>query len=345
MMKERIAWVDNMKAVAIFLVVAGHYVNAQLARAYIYSFHVPLFFLVSGLLFSRKDPGSLKEVVTRRLRTLGIPYIIFETLRFVFFHLRREFGRTPEAGVGPWDRLYYIVTLKASWFLGVLFVVSIAYYLFSRRFKGFKSFLVLAAACTGAHYVLATWPQPYIHDNLPRCFTAMVFFALGAVLGKPMVSRTPISFVHKRLYIVPAVLAMNIIVFHYTYSAYGPGVLGIDFSRNYFSFYALSLSGIFLVYFACNHIPSNRIMRFVGANTILIYLMEAYPPAVVRRFMKIALNFDNTGSIDLAFACLYSAMTIAILTPVIMLINRYAPWAGGRRPSKRLPSAGGDPIA
>ena len=80
-MTKRIDWVDNMKAIAIFLVVVGHYVNAPMARAYIYSFHMHLFFLLAGLLFSLKDQGSLKTLVGKRLRTLAVPYFIFESLK------------------------------------------------------------------------------------------------------------------------------------------------------------------------------------------------------------------------------------------------------------------------
>jgi fucose 4-O-acetylase-like acetyltransferase len=334
---KRIDWVDNMKAIAIFLVVVGHYFtdNTLPARAYIYSFHVHLFFLVAGLLFSQKDQGSLRTVVAKRIRTLAVPYLIFESLKYAFFLLRRQFGRTPDLTIGPLEPLYHIATFQASWFLGVLFVVSVVYYLIAPRIKGYKSFLVLAGVCTGVHYALAAYPQANIHLNLPRCFTAMVFFALGAVGRKHLVSDAPLRFVKRRPYVPVGVLAANITVFCFTYAAYGGSAIDINFSRNYLSFYALSLSGISLIYIACRFIPSNAILRFVGANTILIYLMEAYPPAIIRRFTLQAFGVDNFGSIDLGFACLYAVVSIAILSPIIMLINRFAPWAVGRKPAPR----------
>jgi acyltransferase len=209
--------------------------------------------------------------------------------------------------------------------------VSIAYYLIAPRIKSYKSFLVLAAVCTGVHYVLATYCEAYLQVNVPRCFTALVFFGMGAFLRRWLVSDAPKALIRKRPYVPLIVLAVNLVVFHYTYRAYDGKLININFSQNYFSFYALSLSGIFLVYVACIYIPANAVMRFVGANTILIYLLEIYPPAIVRRFMEHAFNFDNFDSINFGFACLYSVMTIAILTPIIILINRYAPWTVGRR--------------
>ena len=55
---KRIAWIDNLKAFAIFLVVLGHtglegesQVVAMI-RTWIYEFHMPLFFLLGGISFS-----------------------------------------------------------------------------------------------------------------------------------------------------------------------------------------------------------------------------------------------------------------------------------------------------
>ncbi|MDP6046213.1 MAG: acyltransferase family protein [Phycisphaerae bacterium] len=335
--KTRIAWIDNMKAIAIYLVVVGHYVyqphNQSPGQAYIYSFHMHLFFLLAGLLFSHKDQGSLKEVVRRRIRTLAVPYFIFELLKYAFFLLRRQYGRTPDPNMSVLEPLYNIITLKASWFLGVLFVVSIAYHLLAPRIKGYKSFGLLGAICTGVHYVLATYCGDWVHVNLPRCFTAMVFFALGSVCRQWLLSEAPMSLVRRRPYVPAAVLGLNVVVFYYTYAAYRQTPIDINFSANYLSFYALSLSGIYLAYIACNVIPPNAVMRFVGANTILIYLMEAYPPAIVRRGMQHAFGIDMAATMNLGYACLYAAMSVAILSPVIILINKYAPWTVGRSPA------------
>lgn len=61
----RIEWLDSLKGFAIFLVVVGHAVlgylragtfpeyqwSLQLTHDLIYSFHMPLFFLISGFLY------------------------------------------------------------------------------------------------------------------------------------------------------------------------------------------------------------------------------------------------------------------------------------------------------
>ena len=49
---KRLNWVDQARGWSIFLVVYGH--NFPVLESYIYSFHVPLFFFISGM-FHKKE--------------------------------------------------------------------------------------------------------------------------------------------------------------------------------------------------------------------------------------------------------------------------------------------------
>ena len=85
-MKERDYLWDNIKALLIFLVVAGHFLelstlNTGLARAidtFIYSFHMPAFIFVSGFFAKRYcTDGKVKAV---KAATLFAYYIVFQLL-------------------------------------------------------------------------------------------------------------------------------------------------------------------------------------------------------------------------------------------------------------------------
>ena len=72
----RIEWLDSLKGFAIFLVVVGHvilgYIRAETFTEYqwslqfvydvIYSFHMPLFFLISGFLYNLKRAPKNKSL-------------------------------------------------------------------------------------------------------------------------------------------------------------------------------------------------------------------------------------------------------------------------------------------
>ncbi len=70
---RRIVWIDMLKGLAITIVVVGHNTDDTI-RNFIFCFHMPLFFLLAGYLFSPKSPLTyLKKSWSR----LIIPYIFF----------------------------------------------------------------------------------------------------------------------------------------------------------------------------------------------------------------------------------------------------------------------------
>lgn len=101
MTKERIKWIDTLKGFAILLVVIGHvadgYLNAGLYNQYnkvmsisygvIYSFHMSLFFAISGYLFYKvyyKDNILKKDRFLNQVFNLICVYFIFSILQWCF---------------------------------------------------------------------------------------------------------------------------------------------------------------------------------------------------------------------------------------------------------------------
>lgn len=118
--KKHFAYIDAMKGFAILLVVIGHAIawsfrnfdsvgaqdNSWTVLFYwrlIYSFHMPLFFMISGFLFPKRsiNLAEVVKVLNRKAKTLVLPYIF--------------------AGM-----FLYIVTSNADsyWFLKTLFFFS-----------------------------------------------------------------------------------------------------------------------------------------------------------------------------------------------------------------------------
>ena len=83
--------IDVLKGIAILLVVIGHSVcevydsktfNTNIIFKFCYSFHMPLFFYISGYLVGMKDVYT-NEWIKRKFKTLMIPYF-FWTLVHIF---------------------------------------------------------------------------------------------------------------------------------------------------------------------------------------------------------------------------------------------------------------------
>lgn len=67
---KEIKWIDSVKAVGIISVVIGHIYYAP----YCYIYHMPLFFLIGGLLYK---PQNLRTFFIKKFKHLIIPYISF----------------------------------------------------------------------------------------------------------------------------------------------------------------------------------------------------------------------------------------------------------------------------
>ena len=92
---KRMAWIDIAKGIAIILVVFGHVItNGQssdllhlpvwtIIHNTIYSFHMPLFFFISGYLqkhCKREDNKMIAKALFRKEICLLIPYALFSFL-------------------------------------------------------------------------------------------------------------------------------------------------------------------------------------------------------------------------------------------------------------------------
>jgi len=92
---RRIDWVDRAKGLAILFIVIGHVwhklqkmhldVPSQLYHAvdaFLYSFHVPVFFFISGMFFCKAlEKRSASVIIKNRARLLLYPYVIWSLLQ------------------------------------------------------------------------------------------------------------------------------------------------------------------------------------------------------------------------------------------------------------------------
>lgn len=174
MATKRFPYLDNIKGLLIILVVVGHAIQyclptyeMNIVFRFIYSFHMPLFFFVSGYLANRGRWDS--NVIRRRAIQLLIP---FAAWAFV----------APLLKTGSMDVTVSLQTLiypdKGLWFLYNLFVYSvifnIAEYLQSRF--GVKHWLV-----TGIFYMLLGTLMVLFKTkfNCSQLCYHIIFYAVG----------------------------------------------------------------------------------------------------------------------------------------------------------------------
>ena len=188
MPSERIDWIDAAKALAITLMVFGHVLQsltpAGIAHGTgilwyvndgIYLFHMPVFFFVSGYLFSANRLDTV-TFFKKTLSRIAYPMIMWGAL---FISLKIVFNtdvNTPIAST-EYFHLFYN-PIPPYWFLYALFWMQVAAYTLLK--EGNERFFLLASI--GAFLIHFLAPLgPLAIQGIPE---NLLFFALGTFFAK-----------------------------------------------------------------------------------------------------------------------------------------------------------------
>ena len=125
--RQRLVWIDVLKFLAIFLVLWGHCIqhlttpdfSSNQVFQFIYSFHMPLFMILSGFFAHKLAERSFREVFVSKFLQLLLPTIVFGIVYWL--QSRYLFHQTSKSLM---QALYYY-----SWFLKSLFVCIIMFHI------------------------------------------------------------------------------------------------------------------------------------------------------------------------------------------------------------------------
>lgn len=122
-------YLDNLKGFLIILVILGHVLQSEIVDyqnniifRIIYSFHMPLFFFISGYLTWKQTPDS--KLLVKRARQLLIPFVVWATISPLFYQQQFDLSHTVETLMYPDNGL---------WFLYNLFVYSVMIWISERE--------------------------------------------------------------------------------------------------------------------------------------------------------------------------------------------------------------------
>ncbi|MDQ7095583.1 acyltransferase family protein [Desulfosporosinus sp. PR] len=185
---EHLEWADILKGLGILTVVWGH--AGSKISFYMFWFHMPLFFWISGYLYRFKPGERGSSYLLRKAKHLLIPYVFylgFLTLIALAFALWKG-----QAAAQFWEQNWQALLLGGSllagvyatfWFPTCLFAVQIVYDVLCRRVSSpvLKGLLVLGC------FLLAYWESRYhagifVPWNLDVGLYAIVFYALGQAM-------------------------------------------------------------------------------------------------------------------------------------------------------------------
>ncbi|THB73094.1 MAG: hypothetical protein D6B28_04355 [Gammaproteobacteria bacterium] len=333
---KRIEWIDNAKVLGIFFVVLGHSGCSKWMVDYIYSFHMPLFFFLSGVIFKNLNLTTI-SYLKKLSASLLVPYLFFSLVSYLFWvFIGRKFGADAGLDISifkPIIGIFYSVGKDGwmihntpLWFLTCLFVTSTAYFLIDKYVNGDIKVLVVVfiIMIIGLFWKKMNIPRfPWGINVMPF---SLIFFALGYFFQKYRhylkCSKMFCTF------IMVIVLAISVSSHYYN----GRVDLNSLIFNNYLVFLISALSGIATYSMAASLIPYSRMMQFIGMNTLTIFALHGIGFSMVKGFMVFILGLDLALlNGDLWLNVLVSISVILFLSPVAFMLNRFMPAAVGRK--------------
>lgn len=323
----RIAYIDVAKGLGILLVVLGHnYIKATLpwVGILVYSFHMPFFFMLSGMLFK---PGyGWGELIRRRFRSLLLPYLV--TIFLIYF-VYLFYTETPLSVIG--GRLLKSAYASGNyiewaqlWFLPHLFALNLFGAFLYKSFYGrikplWIRILVLAGILwlgvrflpTFAMRELSLFGRDFVLDGLPFSSDLLLVTGPFFLLGYEIRRNVPQSFFASRWALALSGLALAGLALGFPYR--------MDlFFREYSSYPVVTLEvlcGSVFVFAMASWIASRQDRIFYSlkyAGNLSIILLIFHQP--VQR-----LTYEKTMTVIVnPYAASILSFIVAVSVPVLI---------------------------
>jgi len=266
-MNKRIQWIDLCKAIGIYLVVLGHFLPVGTPlKIIIYSFHVPLFFILSGFLL-KTERGWVSQVF-RRARLLLLPYFGFAAVS-LFYYVAFPINKMDIV-----TKFFFLkgetVWNEPLWFLFTLFVVELIAYTLFRCLPIFtKNMTVLSGIVIGVmamgYFVYWLRPLSLEYFGIDKAICLLGFYLLGYLLRQTQfLNALPKS---KELWTGVFLLVCVItLVLNWNNNI---SVYYLDLN-NYFVFLFTSIIGSISLIALCQNVSVEKFLKSVSNHTIFI---------------------------------------------------------------------------
>lgn len=341
---KRLPYIDIAKAFAIIFIVIGHAIgyskHCSPVFHYLYSFHVFLFFFLSGYTFSTNK--KFTEFIKTKFTRIMVPYY-FWALAFLVPYI--IFGSSVGDSLATNTQFNFKNTImnifyasgnglqqnRPLWFLPALFTTVCIYYLLIKLTDKHKSHSIILL---GIMIIISFICDKFLNILLPMSINHFLIigpvFYIGYLFNK--FNLKEYIFKHSYYIVILAILgticaSLNTLI---SYRTLDFGHLGLAF----LSGITLSISSVYIAF----KINNNKLFEYIGKNTmgilifhkLLIVLFQS-KLGIISRLMK------NSNILVEILICLFvSALTIAFSLLATKTIKYVFPILVGEKGNKLL---------
>jgi fucose 4-O-acetylase-like acetyltransferase len=291
----RFQWVDIAKGIGIILVVYGHVVRGlhsskiigeqifYFSDTLVYSFHMPLFFVLAGLFFM-KSMGKYTsgKLFVEKCKTILYPYIIWSLFQTGTKIMLSKFTNGGEELNSLNSLLTCLFIPRAQfWFLFALFFINLFNLLLISVFR--HIWLIISIIIGLVYYLFPV--SLFVFSN---ALHYLIFFNIGILASNILLNNSFLKTASKLSFLVISILLFLIVEYVYVCKS-----LRI-------SFYSLitALTGLFLVIQTAYKIDTYRgfpskLLNFVGRYSLEIYILHILVVGGIRILLSVFLGVQN----------------------------------------------------
>lgn len=282
------------KRYCLFLVVYGHVIDGLADSGYtfasyevqhgiIYSFHMPLFFFLSGLFFDNMLKRELLTVIKSRALSLLYPYFLWGIIQGSIMAILSKFTNS---GAG-WEKVLLLPVdpFGQFWYLYDLFFMILLYLGLYKLVKNKSKVLIFAIAAFVATPFMDMW-------EFSRIFHHFIFLVLGAM------------FFDFESWFEVKKIRICIVLIIASLCSFWAGL-------NLLNFLIFGLVGTGITVVLAKIVRNNRFLELLGIKSLSIYLFHILALAGSRIVLTKFWGFENIPIL------IVTLTIIGILLPLI----------------------------
>ena len=334
MTQRRIEFVDVAKGIATILVIIGHlsYTPTHL-KIWLYTFHIPLFFFLSGFVLNCNKYNSCVEFIHNKVVKTLLPYFYLSIITWIFNECIYQSVFTLDINslkkflgifICAKDTPYYLTL----WFIISLFFAQLVIYLLN-CLKNDKMMI----ASLGGLFILGVYISSiyepgwiFVSDTIPM---ASVFVGLGFIARKYF-SKIKQMF---NLYWMIILAIINILFGFINLNGIKRVDLFYQDLGNPIYYFISAICGIMMICILSQYIRKTLILQFIGKNSLIFYAFHRpifIPIAdkLIDMCKSLQLPFIQYEYIQMLIAVVFIIVALSITTK---FINRYCPFIVGKK--------------
>lgn len=349
---KRIAAIDVAKGIGILLVVFAHIVGFNLSNTIIYSFHMPLFFILSGMVMNVEKYRSFKCFIKNKLKSLIVPYLFFCLLSIAIVFILYLVVEISETPMFLLKSLYSVFWSPYSldfntplWFLPCLFITELMYYLIYRLCKKKYLICIFTAIIVACGWIAESKLIPFDFSILPfnlssACFS-LGFLAIGNLFA-PFVKQKLLHQKNTKSTIIKCLCICVLSFCIMTVFALINGKVNIGggtFSNGVWT-YISGVSGTLGILCLSQILCNSRFLNFCGKNSLTIMgchmLIVSVILDILPLFSRIGLGFICEFKLlhEIIFSILLFIITLLLSLLFTILYNRVLAYIKNKKAQK-----------